>query len=156
LKIINKLLIIIFPFFSVSLSADTVIVDPSKIQLHKHVHESLSPQLLSRIKKLTNTFEIVDGITYEQSVDLYKRDIDPESNIVIFEEMARVYKQFCVNRCTTDSERQDVYKLVLLRSMFSDQEVLKRAELNVVNEKEAKTIIKSYKLKAEPIKVIQQ
>ncbi len=151
----NKFLTILLLFSSSALSADTVEIDPNEVQFNSIQHESLSPELLKRIKALSNTFEIVDGVTYEQSVDLYKRDLDPESNIVIFEEMARVYNQFCNNRCTTDIERQDVYKLVLLRSMFPDNEVLQRIKLNIVKVHEAKTILAGYKLKPEPIKVIQ-
>ncbi|MCJ8312960.1 MAG: hypothetical protein HRU38_12305 [Saccharospirillaceae bacterium] len=50
--------------------------------------------MLVRIKNTTDTFEIVDAITYEMAVDLYKRDYDPESILVIWEEMARVYNDF--------------------------------------------------------------
>jgi len=132
-------------------------MDPNDIQLHPTVHESLPPpKMLKRIKVLSDTFEIVDGISYEQSVGLYKRDLNPEPNIVIYEEMARVYNEFCKNRCATQPERMDVYRLVLLRSMFPGNEALKRASLSTVSEKEANQILADYKLKAEPIPVIQK
>lgn len=152
----NKFLVVLVFYSSLALSADTVEMDPNEIQFSPTMHESLSPDLLKRIQALADTFEIVDGVSYAQSVDLYKRDLDPEANIVIYEEMARVYNQFCKNRCSTQAERMDVYRLVLLRSMFPGNEALKRVKLSVVSESEAMQILANYKLKAEPIAVIQQ
>lgn len=152
----KKVLIILLFISQASFSESTVEIDPSELQIGPIIHETLPPELLKRIKNISDTFEIVDGIGYCESVDLYKRDLNPEANIVIYEEMARVYKKFCKNRCTTQNERMDVYRLVLLRSMFPENEVLERVHLNVVNKSEAINILKNYKLKAEPITVIQK
>jgi hypothetical protein len=131
-------------------------IDPNKVQLGHYIHKELPPALLARIKATTDTFEIVDGITYEQSVDLYKRDLDPESNLVIWEEMARAYKVFCQSRCKTAAERKDVYRALLLRSMYSEQETLSNFKPEVITESEAKSIISQYKLDAKPIDVYQE
>ncbi|WP_273020603.1 hypothetical protein [Rheinheimera sp.] len=131
-------------------------MNPNDIQMNGYVHKELPQSLLNRIRKTTDTFEIVDGISYEQAVDLYKRDLDPESNLVIWEEMARVYNLFCSSRCKTVAERKDVYRALLLRSMFSDQEALARLNPQVISISEAATLISQYKLEAKPIDVIQK
>jgi len=133
---------------------NAISIDPNKIQLNQHVHKKLSPELLKRIKKTTDVFQIIDGITYDKAVDLYKRDLNPEKNIIIFEEMVRVYKIFCKDRCTSHIERVDVYRALLLRSSYNSSEALSRLNRNILTEKEAKFIISQYKLKAEPIKVM--
>ena len=135
---------------------DVIVMNPNDIQLSPYVHDSLSKELLTRIKSTTDVFEIVDGITYEQAVDLYRRDVNPEENIVIWEEMARVYKLFCVNRCTIEEERMDVYSSLLLRSMFKISEALARLQKSVITNDEAKSIMTLYKLEAQPIAVIKE
>lgn len=131
-------------------------MDPNKIQMNGYMYDELPQEMLKRIKVTTDTFEIVDGISYHKAVDLYKRDLDPESNLVIWEEMARVYNVFCEFRCKTAEERMDVYRALLLRSMFTDQEAFYRLQPKVITTQEAKDIISKYKLEAKPIDVIQQ
>lgn len=134
----------------------TVTMDPNEVQFNSYVHKELTPELLKRIKATTDIFEIVDGTSYEKAVDLYKRDLDPESNIIIWEEMAKVYNKFCNNRCTTQPERMDVFRVLLLRSMFSETETLERFDAEVINKQEAKSIVSQYSLEPKPIEVIQK
>ena len=131
-------------------------MDPNDIQMNGYVHKFLPEELLSRIKATTDTFEIVDGMSYEKAVDLYKRDLDPEANLVIWEEMARVYNQFCKSRCGTAAERMDVYRALLLRSMLPNEQALSRLQPKVITASEAANIVSQYKLAAKPIDVIQK
>ena len=110
---------------------------------------------MKRIKATTDVFEVVDGTSFEKAVDLYKRDLDPESNLIIWEEMARIYKNFCISRCSTHAEKMDVYRALLLRSMFNKEDALARLKLKVITRKEAKSIVSQYRLEAKPIDVIQ-
>lgn len=128
-------------------------VDPNSVRLNDRVHEQLPAQVLARIRAVTQVFEPIDGISYERAVDLYKRDADPEANLVIFEEMARVYREFCASRCSRPEERMDVYRLVLLRSMYGSAETLRQAQLDVLSKAEAQAIVDAYRLKAIPITV---
>jgi len=133
----------------------TVIMDPNDVQLNDYVHKELPPELLKRIKATTDVFEVVDGTSFEKAVDLYKRDLYPESNLIIWEEMARVYKSFCKSRCSTHAERLDVYRALLLRSMFNEVDALARLKTKIITRMEAKIIVSQYKLKAKPIDVIK-
>lgn len=144
--------------FSVAVYAQEKVVtmNPNQIQMNGYMHQSLPQDMLKRIKVIADTFEVVDGISYERAVDLYKRDLDPESNLVIWEEMARVYNVFCKSRCDTAAERKEVYRALLLRSMFSSEESLARLQPNVLSLTEAKSIISQYKLEAKPIDVIKK
>ncbi|MBY6213282.1 hypothetical protein KUV95_17195 [Microbulbifer agarilyticus] len=153
--IISVLMVLSFSYTAYA-QEKIVTIDPNQIQMHGYVHQSLPQDLLKRIKVTTDTLEIIDGISFEQAVDLYKRDLDPESNLVIWEEMARVYNIFCKSRCDTAAERKEVYRALLLRSMFSSQESLARLQLKVLSVMEAQSIISQYKLEAKPIDVIQK
>lgn len=153
---LSYLLVLMIISINIFAEDKVVEIDPNDIQMNGYIHKSLPDDLLDRIKATTDTFEIVDGLSYENAVDLYKRDLDPESNLVIWEEMARVYKNFCKSRCNTASERMDVYKALLLRSMFPDEEALARSQPKVISINEAASIISKYSLEAKPIDVIQK
>ncbi|OYQ40711.1 hypothetical protein CHU94_06075 [Rhodoferax sp. TH121] len=133
----------------------TMTVNPKDIQISGYRHKELPASLLRRIKATTDTFEVVDGISYEKAVDLYKRDLDPEGNLVLWEEMVKGYKSFCASRCKAQEERMDVYRLLLLRSMFDDQESLKRANLKALKPSEAMAVVKLYRLPPKPIDVVK-
>ena len=130
-------------------------MNPNDIQISPKRHEELSPELLARIRATTETFESIDGISYEKAVDLYKRDLNPEENIVPWEEMVKAYKAFCRDRCDSPDERMDVYRTLLLRSMFSDEETLARSQLKVLTEAEAKDVIGLYELPPTPMTVFK-
>ncbi len=154
-RILISILLLSFTAFCYAQSK-VIEIDPNKVQYNGYVHETLPPTLLKRIKLTTDTFEIVDGVSYEKAVDLYKRDIDPESNLVIFEEMARVYNLYCKGKCLSAAERSDVYKALLLRSMFNSEQALARFQPKAISISDAKNIISQYKLEAKPIDVIQK
>ena len=149
-KIVSTVLLFVS---SQLLAEETTLVDPKEIQYNHYMHDSLPEELLVRIKATTDIFESIDGVSYEKAIDLYKRDLDPESNLEIWEEMVRVYKLFCTDRCSEQEEKNDVYRTLLTRSMFNNEETLVRIELQSISKKEAKEIVSMYKLKAIPIPV---
>ena len=156
MKISNLIILAALSIASVEAAAQkTVTIDPKDIQLSPYRHKELPPALLQRIRATTDTFEKIDGITYERAVDLYKRDLDPESNLVLWEEMARAYKEFCKNRCTSKAEQSDVYRSLLLRSMLSEDESIRRSKLLVLTTEEARRAMSLYRLPPKPLEVIR-
>lgn len=130
-------------------------VNPNDIQVSPYRHKELPPQLLKRIRATTDVFEKIDGLSYEKAVDLYKRDLNPEENLVLWEEMARGYTSFCKTRCTTAMERMDVYRALLLRSMFEEQEAVQRTQPKVLSAAEVRSVVKLYRLPAKPVDVVK-
>ena len=153
---ITKLILPALLLCSLQVSAqNTVVLNPNDIQLSPQRHKELPPGLLKRIRATTDVFERVDGMSYEKAVDLYKRDLDPEANLVLWEEMAKAYKIFCKSRCTSDAERMDVYRALLLRSMFEESEAVRRANPKVLKAAEVSAVVKLYRLPAMPIDVVK-
>jgi hypothetical protein len=130
-------------------------MSPKDVQLSGYHQKELPASLLARIKATTDTFEVVDGIAYEDAVDLYKRDVNPEENLVLWEEMARAYKIFCKSRCTSTDERMDVYRSLLLRTMYTESEALRKSRLKVLQPSEAAAAMQLYRLPPKPIAVVQ-
>lgn len=111
--------------------------------------------MLDRIRATTDLFESIDEITYEKAVDLYRRDLNPEENLVLWEEMAKAYKSFCRTRCSSPAERMDVYRSLLLRSMFPEDQALARSELKALSPAESKEVMQLYGLPPKPLEVVQ-
>jgi hypothetical protein len=134
----------------------TVLVNPNDIQLSPYRHSELPSSLLKRIRVTTDVFERIDGVSYEKAVDLYKRDLNPEENLVLWEEMVRGYLAFCKSRCATEAERGDVYRALLLRSMFEESDAIQRTNPKVLTASEVRSVVKLYHLPAKPIDVVKR
>ena len=76
---------------------------------------------MARVRKLQAVFVEVDGQPVEQWVDNFKRDLDPDHELDIWEMMAKAYTAYCSKRTLTPEAKKEVYKVVLLRSMASEK-----------------------------------
>lgn len=152
--IVKILLAIVLLALSTALCAQApTTVDTNQVEIAPYRHKTLPPALLTRIRALTDTFESVDGISYEQAIDLYRRDVNPEDGLVLYEEMARAYRQFCAARCAAKNEKVEVYQLLLLRTMFPSEQAVARMTLHVLSAAEARSVVGLYSLPAKPIPV---
>jgi hypothetical protein len=137
-------------------TSEIVRMNPDELSYNDYVHDELPEPLLLRIKATTDVFEPVDGISYEQAVDMYRRDPDPESNLVIWEEMARVFLVFCETRCDSPERKFEAYKALLLASMFPPDAVMEQLQPRALRSEDVKDIISMYGLPPEPIPVIRR
>lgn len=131
-------------------------VDQHAIQQGPTLHDSLPDQILERIKIVHSIFADVDGTPLDKWIDDFKRDLDPEGNVKIWEEMAVAYSSFCNKRELPLETRKEVFKVVLLRSMMPDEDVLARVQLKLISVDEAKAIMAAYPGEATPIEVVRQ
>ncbi len=130
-------------------------IDPNKIQSGPTVHDSLSNDLVTRIKCVHRTFADVDGTPLDKWIAGFKRDLDPEGNVRIWEDMQTAYTTYCDGRDLPVKARKEVYKIVLLRSMASAADVLDRIELSILTEDDATEIMNGYPSPPKPIEVIE-
>jgi hypothetical protein len=99
---------------------------------------------MSRIRELQAIFVEVDGLTVGQWVDNFKRDADPEKELRVWERMAKAYRAYCDGKRLSLVAKRDVYRIVLLRSMTSEQDVLERVKLNELSRDEAIAVMKGF------------
>ncbi|MBC7933526.1 MAG: hypothetical protein H7Z38_23445 [Rubrivivax sp.] len=112
---------------------------PNEIQ-----HQRLSEEQLNRIKKLHKTFAEVDKSSLETWINNFKRDANPDSEIAIWERVAKSYTDYCSQRELTAEAKDDVFQVLLLRSMSSDEEAVKTLKLKVLSADEARKIMREY------------
>ncbi len=99
---------------------------------------------MERVRKLQAVFGEVDGQSVDQWVDNLKRDLDPDRELDIWERMANAYTAYCSKRTLSGEAKKEVYKVVLLRSMAPEKDVLERLDLKVLTKDEAVAVMRSF------------
>jgi hypothetical protein len=119
-------------------------VDPKTIQPGPIQGDALSDEQMARIRALQAVFVEVDGQAVEQWVDNFKRDADPDKELRVWERMAKAYRTYCGGKHLSAAAKKDVYRVVLLRSMASEQDVLERVKLNELSRDDAIAVMKGF------------
>lgn len=119
-------------------------VDPKTIRPGPIQRDSLSDEQMARIRALQAIFVEVDGQTVEEWVDNFKRDADPDKELRVWERMAEAYRAYCDGKDLSAAAKKDVFRVVLLRSMASEQDVLDRVNLNELSRDEAVAVMKGF------------
>lgn len=119
-------------------------IDPTTIQSGPIRRDALSDEQLARIRTLQATFAEVDGQAVEQWVDNFKRDADPDRELRVWERMAHAYRAYCEGKQLSAAAKKDVYRVVLLRSMAPEQDVLKQVKLAELSHEEAIIVMKGF------------
>ena len=132
-------------------------MNPNDIRVSEVVHDSLTTDQVQRIKKIQSTFAEVYPVSLEETITNFKRDQNPDSEIEIWLQMANAYEKY-LNRKDGKldlNKKKEVYKLILSRSMMSDEEAITNSKLSILTEKDAKEVLSYYNLKPAPIDVIK-
>lgn len=119
-------------------------VDPNTIQPGPIRREALTDEQMARIRALQATFVEVDGMTVEKWVDDFKRDLNPDKELMIWEQMAKAYRAYCNGKQLSAEAKKDVYGIVLLRSMAPEPEVLQRVQLKQLTKEDAVEVMKGF------------
>jgi hypothetical protein len=119
-------------------------VDPNTIQRGPIIRDSLTPEQMDRVRKLQAVFAGIDGQTVEQWVDDFKRDLDPDRELGVWEVMAKAYTSYCSDRSLSPEAKREVFKIVLLRSAAPEQDVLEHLELKMLSRKDAIEVMRGF------------
>lgn len=112
-------------------------VDPAELRLSPIRRERLSDEQMARLERIHETFADVDGMTLYDRLDGFLRDMNPDRELDIWETMAWHYERFVESRPLSHDAKQEAYKVVLMRSMASEEDVLERVPLSALSREEA-------------------
>lgn len=133
-------------------------INPNDIQISKVVHDSLTTEQIEKIRKIQSTFAEVYPISLEETITNFKRDQNPDSEIDIWLQMVGAYKNYISSKLgkLDLGAKKEVYKLILSRSMMSEEEAIVNSKLIILNEKEAKEALRYYTASPDPIDVVKK
>ena len=131
-------------------------IDPNKIKLNEVVHDTLTSEQIKKITKIHSIFKEVDTTSLENVITNFKRDLNPNSEIDIWLQMANAYESYMSGKNRTLEQKKEIYKLILSRSMMSSEEVLENLELKEMSQPEAKEVLSHYRENPIPIRVYEK
>jgi hypothetical protein len=113
----------------------------------------LTPAQVQRITKVQQALKEVDRSPLKQWVDNFKRDVNPDDEIELWEVIAAAYTAYTANRSLGAEAKKDVFLILLLRSAAPEAEVLRKLKLKVLSQAEAREVLALYQGPSRPITV---
>lgn len=126
-------------------------INPSDLHLHEIVHESLTPKQIEKITKIHSIFAEVDENSLEQTINDFKRDINPDNEIEIWMQMANAYKGYLSQNPKNLDEKKEVFRLILSRSMMNSEEAIENSDLKFLSVEDATEVLSFYTNQPEPL-----
>jgi hypothetical protein len=119
-------------------------VDPLSFNPGPIKHQKLSPKQMERINRLRDALAEVERSPIEKWVDNFERDANPDKELAVWERISAGYIRYCSRKPLSREAKEDVFQLLLLRSMASEQEVLNHIKLKTLTVDEAKETLKEF------------
>ena len=116
----------------------------SQIELGPIRQGTLTPGLLSRIEAIAGIFAEVNGQPTADWVKDFRRDLNPEKEIVLWEAMAAAYSVFTKHRELPLEAKKEVYGLLLMNSMQDVASMLDEIPLKHLKKSDAVRVLEAF------------
>ena len=115
-------------------------------------HGEISADLDARIRKFALVFSEVYPITHEEWLDGFRRDTNPENEIIIWEDMATAYSKFLEANELEEAARSEAFNLLVVRSGTENMDS-SYSNLKSLTIEQAQALVASYSIIPKPVKV---
>lgn len=109
-------------------NADLKLSDGSELKKGPIRHEELPKSLLLRIKLIHLILQDVYSFSLEESINNFKRDLHPDEEIKIWENIAATYLEYTKDSNLTLDERKEIFSKILLISFTPPKKQKERIE----------------------------
>src|SRR5689334_4789565 len=115
-------------------------------------HDSLSTQRLKEIERIQHVFSEVMSSSLDEAINNFRRDPNAGKEIQVWSKMADAYERFAVNKHFEEQDKkEEAFQLILMRSMMSEGDALRKVPLKYLSEEEAKEIFSYYNEPPQPV-----
>ena len=111
-------------------------IDPAKIQQGPIRRDSLSEDQVSKIMDIHKVMGKYDGQPIEKWIDDFKRDMNPDREIAIWQAMARAMVDVENRPGYCDEKKKESYKIVLMSSMAPYEQAKDHMKISGISEGE--------------------
>ncbi|WP_306644037.1 hypothetical protein [Sanyastnella coralliicola] len=131
------------------------IVDAEDLTPSPIRHDTLTEDQLSQITFIHESLYEVFPVSLEETITNFKRDQNPNREINVWLNMVAAYQAFEKKNSEPEKleNRQEAFKLILLRSMMPAEKAIKNSELQILTDDEIQEIMTNYQSEAAPITV---
>jgi hypothetical protein len=114
----------------------------SEIKFGPIRHPVLSDAFIERIKAFKKVLSEFDTVSPEQTIDNFKRDTNPESELIIWERIANTFETYLSHNPTTGTTvRKEIFAVLLSASMGTEE----FENIKHLSDQQIKHLIHSYK-----------
>lgn len=118
------------------------------------VHDSLTTKQIKEIERIQSVFSEVNSSSLDETINNFKRDKNPDSEIAIWLKMADAYERFTLNKHVEEHDKkEEAYQIVLLRSAMTEKDVMDKVDITYLTKDEVKEILSYYLDPPQPLKV---
>jgi len=118
---------------------------------NRRADKDLSAQQKKRITLIQQALIEVNDTSLEETLNNFRKDLNPDREIEIWEAIAGAYQQMLRKMPAASlEEKQEIYRLLLLRSSMSAEEAIAQANLSTLSEATAKEVLELYNLNPKP------
>jgi hypothetical protein len=103
----------------------------------------LTAEQVARVRRMHATFAELDGFGFDERLGEFAAHPDPERELAAWERMACAYERFVADRELSLPERNEAFKITLLRSLSSERQVLRRQRLHFLSREDAIEIMRA-------------
>ena len=107
-------------------------------------HPTLPLALISRIENIAGMLAEVNSQPVGEWVEDFRRDQNPEKEVVVWEAMAAAYSVFTKDRSLSVKAKKEAFALLLMRSMNDERSVLNEAPLKRLSRADAVALLTAF------------
>ena len=133
-------------------TSGTTMVDPSSIQPGPIRHERLDDALVARVRAFEPVLADIYPMSHEKWLEGFQRDLNPESEIAIWESIAAAWQKLPSLGTLTLDERKEAFGILLVRS-GSDDVNSTLAGLKHLSRSRAETLLSFYTAPPKPVTI---
>lgn len=117
--------------------------DVRQLRKNEYQHEPFQGKLRARIEAIMDNLAEVYPLPYEEWEDGFRRDHNPENEMLVWEYIAAVYLLFS-EQAADLSIKKEIYSVVLTCSFSSPEQVLQQVKLKHLSRETATEIVNFY------------
>lgn len=120
-------------------------IPTDSISIMPIIHEKLSLNLLVQIKVIQELFYDMLPLSFEDTVNDFKRDMNPEREVLVWQRIAATYLMFIKNKVLEFEFRKEIF-FTLLNISFSSSEFNRNdfSELKYLNQEDVEKLYNLY------------
>ncbi len=133
-------------------TSGAMLVDHSSIEPGPIRHERLDDALVARVRAFEPVLADIYPMSHEEWLEGFQRDLNPESEIAIWEGIAAAWQRLPSLGALTTDERKEAFGVLLVRSGSDDVES-SLAGLKHLSRSRAETLLGFYTAPPKPVTI---
>ncbi len=114
---------------------------------------SLTDEQKQRVEVISAIFENVYSDNTEDWAKDFSRDINPEVEISVWENIAKAFLKIDQVKYLSDDQKEEAFGLLLMRSMMSVSKVIEGYKVSTLSKRAAKEILRGYEARPVMIRI---